>query len=96
MDEEVGRDGGSLLAGLVHPGASCIDPTSYPVQQPTHTDLTRPCSSRKKLYDIRCILRLVLQTLMLRYNYIGKLCDILIIGDTLVGYRYLYFMASDG
>lgn len=35
-------DGGSLLAGLVHPGASCIDPTSYPaVQQPTHTDLTR-------------------------------------------------------
>lgn len=48
MDEEVGRDGGSLLAGLCTP-VQAVSIQSYPVQQPTHTDLTCPCRSRKNL-----------------------------------------------
>jgi len=48
MDEEVGHDGGSLLAGLCTP-VQAVSIQPYPVQQPTHTDLTCPCGSRKNL-----------------------------------------------
>lgn len=65
MDEEVGRDGGSLLAGLCTP-VQAVSILSYPVQQPTHTDLTRPCRSRKNLNGVSYTLHFM--------NVIIKVC----------------------